>query len=38
MKIVKRQKTVEYNVYIADDGKEFDNKKDCAFHDRLVHG
>ena len=38
MKIVKRQKTVEYNFYIAYDGKEFDNKKDCIFHDRLVNG
>ena len=33
-----RQKTVDYTVYIADDGQEFGNKNDCMFHDRLVHG
>ena len=33
-----RQKTVDYTVYVADDGKEFDNENDCTLHDRLVRG
>ena len=38
MRVEERAKQVIYKVYIADDGQEFDNKKDCVFHDKLVHG
>jgi DnaJ-class molecular chaperone len=38
MRVEARAKQVIYKVYIADDGQEFDNKKDCVFHDKLVHG
>lgn len=32
-----RQKTVDYVVYIADDGQEYTNKNDCIFHDKLIN-
>jgi len=33
-----KQKVVKYPVYIADDGKEFDNREDALIHDKLIHG
>ena len=30
-----RQKTVEYTVHVADDGKKFDNEQDCIHHDKI---
>ncbi len=33
MKTVKRTKSVEYNIFIAEDGKEFDNPAACKKHD-----
>ena len=38
MKTEVRQKTIDYKVFIADDGKEFDSEKDCELHDKLIHG
>lgn len=37
MRTEQRTKNIEYTVYIADDGVEYENEKDCKFHDRLVH-
>lgn len=33
-----RQKTVDYKVYIANDGEVFSSKKKCMVHERLVSG
>ena len=33
-----RQKTVDYTVYIADDGKEFETEYDCLHHEKLING
>lgn len=33
-----RTKTVEYPVYITDDGKEFDRKQDAVIHEKLLSG
>ena len=33
-----RQKVVKYPVYVADDGKVFDNREDALIHDKLIHG
>lgn len=38
MKTEVRQKTVDYEVFISDDGTEFDNEKDAILHDRLLKG
>ena len=38
MKKIEKTKEVKYNVYISDDGQEFNNEKDCIFHDRLING
>jgi DnaJ-class molecular chaperone len=38
MKTEVRQKTVDYEVYISNDGKEFDNIKDCELHDKILSG
>ena len=38
MKTEVRQKTVDYKVFIADDGKEFDTKKECVHHERILKG
>src|SRR5690625_4555963 len=35
MKIEKR--TTEHTVYIASDGKEFDNMDDCEWHEKELH-
>ena len=33
-----RTKAVDYKVYIAEDGKEFDKKSDCELHEKFLHG
>lgn len=33
-----RQKTVDYEVFVSDDGKEYDNEEDAILHDRLLKG
>ena len=38
MKTEVRQKTVDYKVFIADDGQEFDTKKECVHHERILKG
>ena len=38
MKKETRQKTVDYDVYIAEDGKEFINENDCVLYDRMLKG
>ena len=38
MKKVVRTKTIEYEVFISDDGVEFDNLQDALLHDRFVRG
>lgn len=40
MKVSTRQKTmvVDYNVYIAKDGKEFNNEKDCIDYELRLDG
>ena len=38
MKTVTRQKVVDYEVYIAKDGKEFTSKTDCENHEKVLNG
>lgn len=38
MKKETRKKLVNYDVFIADDGKEFNNKKECRQYERLKNG
>lgn len=38
MKTEVRQKTVDYKVFIADDGIEFDTKKECIHHEKILKG
>lgn len=38
MKTEVRQKTVDYKVFIADDGQEFDTKKECVHYERILKG
>ena len=38
MRRVTRQKTVDYDVYIANDGTEFDNEQECIHHDKINEG
>ena len=38
MKKEVRTKTVEYNVYIAKDGKEFTSPKDCKHYEMILDG
>ena len=38
MKTETRQKTVNYTVFVSEDGKEFSNKKDCIYHEKLISG
>lgn len=38
MKTEVRQKTVDYKVFIADDGKEFDKEKECIHYERILKG
>ena len=33
-----RTKTVEYKVYIAKDGEEFNTKKECTHHEKILDG
>jgi len=33
-----RQKTVQYNVYIAKDGKEFTSSKECKHYEMILDG
>ena len=33
-----RQRIVDYNVFIASDGKEFDNKGECKLHEMKLNG
>ena len=35
---ITRKKTVEYVVYIAKDGKEFNSKKECIFYEKKLDG
>ena len=38
MRIVKRQKTVEYDVYVAKDGQEFTSEELCIDHEKYLDG
>lgn len=38
MKTEIRTKTVKYAVYIAKDGKEFETKNKCIFHEKKLDG
>jgi len=38
MRRVIRQKLVDYEVYIANDGTEFDNEQECIHHDKIYEG
>lgn len=38
MRIEKRKKTIEYNVYITSDGKEFENSLSAENHEKLMTG
>ncbi len=38
MKEETRTKTVEYKVYIAEDGKKFSKKTNCELHEKFLHG
>lgn len=38
MRLETRQKMVGYNVYIAKDGKEFDNEDACRHHEMILDG
>lgn len=38
MKKETRTKIVEYEVYIAKDGKEFEDKKEAMLHEKLLNG
>ena len=38
MKKEVRTKTVQYNVYIAKDGKEFTSSKECKHHEMILDG
>ena len=33
-----RQRTVDYEVFISDDGTEFDNEHDALHHDKILQG
>ena len=38
MKKETRTKTVEYDVYVAKDGKEFETEKECIHHEKILDG
>ena len=38
MKTVKRERIVEYNVYITSDGKEFEDKTSAENHQKIING
>lgn len=38
MRTETRQKVVDYNVYIAKDGKEFTSKDKCEHHEKMLSG
>lgn len=38
MRKEKRPKTIMVDVFIADDGKEFEKKEDCRIHERMING
>lgn len=38
MKKETRQKIVNYDVYVAFDGKEFEKEDDCRLHEKIVRG
>ena len=38
MKKETRTKTVEYDVYVANDGKEFETEKECIHHEKILDG
>lgn len=38
MKKVTRQKMVDYNVYIAKDGKEFPSEQECQDYEKILDG
>ena len=38
MKIEKRTKEIDYNVYITQDGKEFTNEKDAIDNEKIING
>jgi RecJ-like exonuclease len=38
MKKEVRTKIISYNVFVADDGKEFEKEKDCKLHERKLKG
>lgn len=38
MKVEQRKKVILVNKYIAEDGKEFDSKKDCTMYEKELDG
>ena len=38
MKKETRQKIVNYDVYVAFDGEEFEKEDDCRLHEKLIRG
>lgn len=38
MKKETRQKTINYDVFIAVDGKEFEKEQDCIHHEKILLG
>ena len=33
-----KRRTVEYTMYVAKDGTEFEKKKDCILHEKMLNG
>ena len=38
MKKETRQKTIDYDVFISFDGKEFEKEQDCIHHEKILTG
>ena len=38
MKLENRTKTVEYKVYVAEDGKEFETEGECILYEKRLNG
>ena len=38
MRVEKKTKLVIYKVYIAKDGKEFNSRKECEHHEKILDG
>ena len=38
MKVLVKQKVVDYNVYVAKDGTEFESEQACIDHEKILDG